>query len=337
MKVLAATNMYPSGANPKAGTFIEQQILGLRRIGVHVDVVLVDRANRGASAYGMTRSEVRRAVHERSPDIVHVMYGGVFADLATRSCQGLPVVVSFCGVDLLGAKYGSVFYILRTWIGRRRSIRAARRAHAIIVKSNNLRDGLPSGIDPRIVAVLPNGVDLERFRPLDRLECQEKLGWESGVFHILFSTTDPKDPKKRLRLAERAVDTLNGRGTRAEIHGLHHVPHEEVPVWLNAADVVLMTSRADEGSPNIIKEALACNRPVVSLDVGDVKERIEGIEGCHVAEADPGDLASKLQLVSRGPRAVESRERMGALSIETVARRLVAVYEAALGRKKDSL
>ncbi len=332
MRILAVTNMLPSPATPRAGTFIEQQIQGLRDVGVKVEVTLVDRAQFGVRAYVGTRDAVRDGIKAAQPDIVHTMYGGVMADLATRECGEVPAVVSFCGVDLLGAGYGSLSYRFRTWVGVKASNRAARRADAIVVKSRNLEQGLPRGIDHRFVWIIPNGVSLERFRPMDRRACQAELGWRNDAFHILFSTTDRSDAKKRLSLAEAAVDRLIGKGLKVEIHGFRNLPHEKVPVWLNAADVTLMTSRSDEGSPNIIKEALACNRPVVSVDVGDVRERIEGISGCFLADATPEDLAAKLVRVFDGPREVASRGRMEGLSLEGVARRLVELYESVIER-----
>jgi teichuronic acid biosynthesis glycosyltransferase TuaC len=107
------------------------------------------------------------------------------------------------------------------------------------------------------------------------------------------------------------------------------VPHEEVPVWLNASDVVLLTS-LHEGSPNIVKEALACNIPVVSVDVGDVRERIQGIEGCYLVDPEPGDLAAKLQMVHAGSRRVVSRIKIQELSLERVALQLKKFYSEVL-------
>jgi glutamine amidotransferase len=156
----------------------------------------------------------------------------------------------------------------------------------IVVKSEELRQALPRGIDLSRARLIPNGIDLGRFRPLERLECQRKLGWEPDTFHVLFPTADRSAWDKRLPLAEAALAALNEMGHRSEMHGLPGIPHEEVPVWMNAADVLLLTSD-HEGSPNVVKEALGCNRPVVSVDVGDVRERIQSIEGCFLAEPTP--------------------------------------------------
>jgi teichuronic acid biosynthesis glycosyltransferase TuaC len=152
------------------------------------------------------------------------------------------------------------------------------------------------------------------------------------VFHVLFPANSG-DPVKRPQLAQSAVDTLNRQGLRAEMHALHGVPHHRVPVWLNASDALLLTS-AHEGSPNIIKEALACNVPVVSVDVGDVRERIAGIKGCHIAPPLPEALAAGLRQVHAGPRRVEGRGTLDELSLEGVAARLRAFYQAIL--RKDA-
>ena len=114
-------------------------------------------------------------------------------------------------------------------------------------------------------------------------------------------------------------------GLNAEMHILRGVSHEEVSIWFNASDVVLLTS-LQEGSPNVIKEALACNVPIVSVAVGDVPERIDGIDGCHIALPDPHDLGGKLISVrSRGGR-IAGRERVLHLSLEQTALKLMHFY-----------
>ena len=328
MRVLVVTNMMPSPANPRLGTFISEQIRGLRSIGLEVEVLVCDRGNLGRSEYAKVPGAVRAAVRSFRPDVVHFMYGGALAMLGSLATGRVPRVVSFCGVDLLGARYGGVSYRVRTALGRAASLVAARSADWIIVKSGNLAEGLPAGIRGSRTTIIPNGVSLERFREMDETECRSRLGWDPVRFHIVFSTTDRSNPKKRLPLAEAAVALLREQGVDAEIHGLWRVSHEEVPIRINAADCLLFTSREDEGSPNIVKETLACHRPVVSVDVGDVRERIEGIPGCHLALADPADLAAKLRAVVDGPRRVDSAEAIEPLTLERVAHRVRAVYDA---------
>ena len=110
-----------------------------------------------------------------------------------------------------------------------------------------------------------------------------------------------------------------------ELHSLDAVPHDDVPIWLNASHAVVLTS-VREGSPNVVKEALACNVPVVSVDVGDVRERVAGIEGCFVADATPSDVSAKLgQALARRER-ITGRERIADLSLPRVAATLREIY-----------
>lgn len=257
------------------------------------------------------------------------MYGGVMANVMTRVVRDRPTVVSFCGSDLLGELLsGSVRKIISR-IGVRASWRAARRASGVIVKSRNLLDSLPKDINRSKIRIIPNGIDLTRFKPLGQSESREQLGWNDNCFHVLFPTNQG-DPRKRFNLAKAAVEILNNSSKNlVEIHQLRGVPHELVPIWLNASDVVLLTS-LHEGSPNIIKEALACDVPVVSVDVGDVRERIKEIDGCYIALADPVDLAEKLQLVQAGMQRISGRLGMQELSLEQVAIRIGNFYEELL-------
>src|SRR5206468_12332565 len=122
---------------------------------------------------------------------------------------------------------------------------------------------------------------------------------------------------------------MNKLGVPTTLHYLRGVAHNEVPNWLNASDVLLMTS-LHEGSPTIVKEALACGLPTVSVDVGDVGEQIKDVEGCFISYADPYQLAAKMLKVRAGPRRVDGRAKMMEFSLERIAYRLVNVYEEVL-------
>jgi glycosyltransferase involved in cell wall biosynthesis len=158
--------------------------------------------------------------------------------------------------------------------------------------------------------------------------CRRQLGWNSGNFHVLFPA-NTGDPVKRPWLAQAAVQALQEHGVNAELHLLSGVPYAEVPLWINASDVLILTS-LHEGSPTVVKEALACNVPVVSVKVGDVAERIAGLEGCHLAAAEPGELARKLLVVANQKTRINAGPALSALSIRKVAERLKAFYSEVL-------
>jgi teichuronic acid biosynthesis glycosyltransferase TuaC len=334
LRIVAVTNMYPTQFDKSQGTFVGQQVLGLRKAGVLVEVVHLDRQREGMLAYRKIGRKVTDAVREFRPDLIHVMYGGMLADRTTSLRLGKPAVVSYCGSDLMGDAVGSWFR--REIVGAyrvRASHCAAARANGIIVKSAVLKAHLPATIDDSKVWILPNGVDLSLFRPADRESSQQAVGFDPECFHVLFPN-GKGDPRKRIDLAFAAVDALRARGVNATLDVMPRTPHDQVRTWLNAADVVIVTS-VHEGSPNIVKEALACERPVVSVPVGDVPERLAGIEGCYLSEPTPESLADQLLKVSRRPPRVDSRRRIEELSLPNVSQRLIGIYETVLSRYQE--
>ena len=328
MKILAVTNVYPTEQRPTQGTFIEQQVKGLRDIGLDVDVLMVDRASLGYRAYINLGARVRKEASVNRPALIHVMYGGVMAKTVVKAVTGFPVIVSFCGSDLQGENLPGFLRKTAVTYGVWCSRFAARHAHGVIVKSKNLWQALPADMDKKRVRIIPNGVDLNRFTPMDPNKCRQRLGWDPTRFHVL-SPANARAPGKRFWLAQAAVREAQHAGVPAELHRLEGVKHADVPLWLNSSDCLLITSE-HEGSPNIVKEALACSVPVVSLDVGDVSERIQGISGCHICSADPRDLAVRLVAVKNGPRRVQSRIAMDCLSLNKVAERLLDFYDCVI-------
>jgi len=329
VNVLAVTNMYPTPQAPSSGIFVEQQIAGLRRIGLDVRLVFVPRLERGMRAYAGLGTRIRSQVGQYRPDLVHVMYGGVMADQVTRHVRTVPVVVTFHGSDLLGEGGAGPLRRMIAQYGVRASRKAARRASGIIVVSKILEDALPDAGHRARTRIIPCGIDLERFSPLDRLQCCTRLGWSPDAFNVLFPSS-AANPVKRAHLAGCAIELLRRSGLDVRLHYLTGVTNDQVPTWLNAADVVLLTS-AHEGSPTVVKEALACNRPIVSVDVGDVGERIDAVNGCHLSPAEPSALADALRMVRESRQPIAGRRVAESLSIERIADRLRGFYEEVLG------
>ena len=324
MRVLAVTNIYPTPGDAARGTFVEQQVMGLRSVGVEVKVLYVNRVRSGASAYIGVQALVMSSLAAFDADIVHVMYGGVMAWLVTKAVRARPTIVTFHGSDLLGETLAGPWRRLIAGLGVRCSRQSAHRASGVVVVSPALRDVLPATVSRSRIRVIPCGIDVNRFIPLDRQACRRQLGWSNDRLVVLFNSNGG-DPVKRPALAYAAVEALQRAGVPAELRELRDRPYAEMPTFLNAGDVLLLTSR-HEGSPTIVKEALACNVPVVSVDVGDVRQRIEGIAGCYLAEPNAQALAEKLRMVAEGPRRIEGRSGIASLSIESVAHELRAFY-----------
>jgi glycosyltransferase involved in cell wall biosynthesis len=325
MRILAITNMYPSAEFPGRGVFVQEQVKGLRAIGLEVQVLFVDRRKEGPLVYYKMRDKIRSSLAGLDPDVIHVMYGGVMADQIVRRHHFHPTVVTFRGSDLLGENLSGWTRKLVSRYGVYCSRRAARAADGVVVVARHLMGALNGAASADKVRVVTSGIDLDRFKPMDPLVCKQKLGWSIRSFHVLFASSSG-DPVKRPELARAAVAQMSESERPAEFHYLSGIPTAEMPLWLNAGDALLLTS-LHEGSPNIVKEALACGLPVVSVDVGDVAERIEGVEGCYLARSGPADLAAKLSLVRQRAQRLECGARLEELSILNIAHKLKRCYE----------
>ncbi len=312
LRVLMLTNMYPHPQDLSFGTFVEQQVRALRNLGVSVDVLFVNgRASRLNYLAGYPRLWLR--LRRRGYDLVHAHY--VFSGLIARAQFRLPVVQSFHAPGQSHTWQG--------WLARH----LASRVDAVTVTSQEHHQLL--GFPP--ARVIPCGVDLERFRPMPREEARARVGWPAeGV--VLLWLGDPRK-EKRVDLAYTTHEELRSKMPHVGLRVVSKVPHQEVPFYLNAADVLLLTSD-HEGSPVIVKEALACNLPVVSTRVGDVADLLHGVDGCHLAEQDPRDLAAKVALALAGGGRTRGRAKMEAWSTTREAERIVQVYREVLEARR---
>lgn len=188
-----------------------------------------------------------------------------------------------------------------------------------IVKSEQMRKHF---LKDEII-VLPNGVDFSFFRPLPRDECMAITGFDKNKKHILFFLSHSGRREKNLPLAEEAFRLLEDN--TVEFHIIDLVPAVKVPVLLNASDVLLLTSTS-EGSPNIIKEAMACNIPVVSTDVGDVRKTIGSTEGCFITSFSAIEIKEALQKALSFNSRTKGREYINFLDSRIIAGRLIEIY-----------
>ena len=328
MRVLAATNMYPTAEDPGFGAFVADQMEWVSRCGVDVTIEFID-GRRGKVEYlhGLRRVR-RRAVRDRF-DLVHAHYGLV-GFLA--SFQPLPLVVSFCGDDLLGTPDGTQGITPMSRLQRSLSRYAARHAHEIVCKSEELRASLPRRRDRSRAHVLPNGVDISRFRPGNRAAARQRLGLDPSERLVLFPHT-PRVARKRLDRAQAAVAALERRGVAARLWIVQGVPHLQMPDYYQSADCLLLTSE-QEGSPNAVKEALCCDLPVVSVEVGDVRKWIVDGSGSVIVTPTPEAIADGLERVLTGHSTPDGQRVREGLSVAHITQQLIGVYQSALGRAR---
>lgn len=268
---------------------------------------------------------IRARVRHFKPDIIHAHFGTITA-FATVIASRVPVVITFRGSDLNPAPSDG---LLRNVVQKSLSNTAAFFADALILVSRELESRL--WLPHRNAHVIPTGVDLDVFRPASRAEARQRLGWSPDEPVILFNAgLSPR--VKRLDLARKSVDVLRQRYPEVRMHVLDGTtPHDVLPVFMNASDCLLMTSDF-EGSPDIIKEALASNLPIVSVDVGDVRERTEGVSGAEIVERDPQSIADAAERIIKAGQRSDGRDHIDALDSARIRDAVIGVYRTLIER-----
>lgn len=320
LKVLMITSQWPvPDGRPRTTHFIKRQADFLRAAGVDVDVFHFT-GNRNPWNYLKSWVRVRRRMAQNRYDLVHAQFGmsGLLA-IPKR----LPLVVTFRGDDVQGivGRDGGITFAGKVLTAACRVV--ARCADASIVVSAHMKAFLPKGVEPEVI---PSGLDFSLFRVIPRDEARAHLGLPPDKRLVLF-VGNPDEPRKNFALAQQTLEILN-RSLPAEMVVAWGTPHTDIPFMMNACDALIHTSR-QEGSPNCVKEALACNLPVVSVPVGDVPDRLRGVESCAVCEDGRADsLAAALEQVLRDGRRSTGRESVRELDENNITRKVMAVYRS---------
>ena len=274
-----------------------------------VEIFYFDVIGRGFFGYLKNIRPLRKYIKDVRPDIVHAHYSFCgFISLLTFS--GFPIITSLMGSDINSDKiFRGLIKLcsLMCW-------------KEVIVKSREMKEK----IRVRESRVIPNGVDVEKFYVVPKNEARDFLNWELEKKIILFAA-NPCRYEKNWPLAKLAIENLN---RTVDVKTLTNISIEEMVYHYNGADVILLTSLW-EGSPNVIKEAMACNCPIVTTDVGDVRKIIGGTKGCFVVKQDAREIAKKLNDILSSNNRTEGRNRIikKGLDSNTVAMKLIEIYE----------
>ena len=324
IKILHITNLYPTVDNVAYGIFIKEQIDSLKEIGIECNVIFINARTKGKFQYLKIIKKIWQ--HVESYDLIHChhTYSAIVTlFFATRS---KPIVTSFL---CPGGKEGksNSFY----WLKRKIFNYVLSHSTAFIVKDDHSCDFKYPGTGYYI----PNGVDLSFFTQMPQQEAFRRLSIKPGKYILFCSSVNHLRQEKRYDIFCETIKILrNEYNQDVEELILSNKPRESVPWYFNSSSVHLLTSDF-EGSPNSVKEALACNIPVVSTDVGNVEAMIKGLEGCHIASHnDPHELA-RLVNDSLNYRRVKGRQRIIDLKLDlkSTAIKLKNIYTNILYEK----
>ena len=287
--------------------FIVDQVEALEHSGLTCSYFCIEE--KGIKGYLQSRSKFINKISEFKPDIVHAHYG--LSGLLANTQRKVPVVTTYHGSDI-NLKYIFLLSRLNMFLS----------AFNIFVSQKNI----DKSEQKSNFALIPCGVDTSLFYPMDKLEVRKHLGFAPNEKLILFAGAF-NNKVKNPELAQKAIRSFSD----VRLLELKGYTRAEVAMVMNAVDVCLMTSYT-EGSPQFIKEAMACNCPIVSVPVGDVPEVIEGIEGCFLSSYEVTELCEKIKFALDFKKKTIGRERILKLSLDAkmIAKNISNVYKLLL-------
>lgn len=294
----------------RVSAFVQSQYDSLEKEGL--DMLLYPVVGHGWKGYLRNFKALRRLILKEKPDVVHAHYSscGYLAALAAMGQKTKKVVSILGSFPTKSSKLKFVrFCIDYLW-------------DVTIVKSERTRAQLD-----RDLPVIPNGVDLDLFPLIDQEEAKEKVGFSKDGKYVIF-VSNPSRPEKQYGLAKAAVEQM--KDDSVHLIPVYNKPHEEIVTYMCAAEVLIMTSES-EGSPNVIKEAMACNCPIVVTDVGDVRWVTESVDGTYVSDSFvPAEIAALLRKALAFGARTQGRERIIHLGLTSgqVAQKLMKIYSA---------
>jgi len=321
IRVLMLTSEWPTSEHPHYAPYLVRQVEFLRRAGIFVEVFSFRGARKPINYVKAWRS-LRRTLKEGKYDLIHAQFG---QSALLPWPKRLPLVVTFHGCDIQGVKGPDGNPTRAGQILQKLCQVVARNADAVITVSERLRKFVPPSVR---VSIIPLGLDFDLIPKITAGEARARLGLPPDERLVLF-VGNPEETVKRLSLARRSIEILNETLPTRLIVGWKR-SNEEILLLMTACDVLVLTS-IQEGSPTVVKEALACNLPVVSLDVGDVAERLSGIVGCEVCSDDkPHTIAASLKRILISGHRIKGREAVQDLDESLIAERVINIYRSVM-------
>ena len=313
MKILMVSNVYPTEDN-KGTPSIKIQKEILESMGVEVDVYAIETGNFAQyvkAAFFFLISNLKKKQY----DLIHAYYG--LSGFAAVLQNKVPVVTTFLGSDILAEGRHNDR-------DRRFSMFALKRAKVVIMMTEEMKKSAGRAD----ALVIPFGVHLPDFQIQDTNSARKKLGLGLEKKFILFPW-DPERDVKRYDLVEEAVRLLQRKLPDAELVVIFNRRHQEVVDYMNACDVVVMASD-HEGSPVAIREAMAVNLPVVSVNVGDVAALLDGVDNCQIVDQESEAIAKGLLAVLEKGQRSNGREKIRAYDMINATEQVYAIYQSLL-------
>tara|TARA_B100000315_G_C14586843_1_gene593491 strand:- start:2859 stop:3773 length:915 start_codon:yes stop_codon:yes gene_type:complete len=299
-------HVYKGNGKDKRNSVIDAQIDSIQ--DHTIEIIKFPLSTSGALSYLREFVRLRRFIKGDNIDLVHAhySYSGIISGLTHRK-----TICSLMGTDVYAGSWWvkliTRFFYKYIWI-------------KTIVKSRQKQRLFPRA------EVIPNGVNFNKFKIIPKEKAIKHTNLTKGKKNIIFIAEHIYEEVKNYSLAEKAFKYLPSNFNLIPVSG---VTHDELVYYYNAADALLLTSLS-EGSPNIVKEAMVCNCPVVSTDVGDVGKVIYNTAGCFICDYNPKDIAEKIKAAINFDNRTNGRENIIHLNANNIAAKLCQMYKQVL-------
>jgi teichuronic acid biosynthesis glycosyltransferase TuaC len=321
MKVLFVVS-----ANKEFGMspFVKSQGESLVNNGVNIDYYLIDKG--GIKGYLSHIKLLKEKIKSNSYNVIHAHYTySGWVSLLTNTKT--PKLVSFMGADVYGSVNANGKKNIKAYFNYTLSKLIQPFIGHIIAKSKHLQSYI---YIKKKSSVIPNGVNFKKYKIIPQEEARNTLNINPIKKQILF-LGNKKNPRKNYKLLEKAFEVI--KDENVELMDINYpIKPDLVPTYINASDVVILTSYL-EGSPNVIKEAMACSCPIVSVDVGDVKEVISNTKGCYISKYEYKDLADKILKAITFKGKTTGRVDVKHLEINNIAKKIINIYDDLQNKK----
>ena len=299
MKVLIVS----SGNRGKTSPFVKDQIKSLEKIGIEISQYLIK--GKGVIGYLSNLKLLRKKIISGDYDLLHAHYGlsGLLANLQMK----IPVVTTFHGSDINIRK--NIFF---SYISSRLS-----NQNIFVHPSQPKKLRFKGEIN-----IIPCGVNLEIFKPIDNKTAREKLNFKLNKNYILFSG----EFNNKIKNADLAFSAINLVDKNIELIELREFSKKEVALLMSAVDLLLVTSDTETG-PLVVKETMACNCPIVSTDVGDVKYVLGKTKMCFVTHHDSKKIAKNISIILKANQRTNGRGRINDYELKKTAVRIKNIYK----------
>lgn len=317
--------LWPHTYSPEAknsGVFMFQLIEPLKKQGVEVMPLYIGGIKKDPLRFIKTIPAILRAAS--GCDLIHAQYGSMCGLLSVF----LPgkKLLSLRGSDWYGIAGASRRQKIHSFLARSFTKISLPFYKRVIVMSNRMANEMNKKHPGCSVVAIADGIDSDKFYPMDKANCRKKLGMDENAIYVLFTSASEGNYVKRAWLAHEAFELAGNEISGLKMMVAEKIEHSLMPYYINACNLTIITS-IHEGWPNCIKEALACNVPFVATDISDLREIAGKATSCKVVEADAVKLSHAIIQVSKSAVDEDLRKFVSDMTVENCSKKLKTEYE----------